>query len=187
MLRLRRDSHKAPPSDDADDPLTSKPETLPGPPISFDSRRQFRRNVISLSKRCLITSLSLSLLVLGLRIFSQRGELSHPEQRGFNAITILLGAFTSLGLGSMLGHLGSMLRWRLLARKKHKMQDVWEAKFLTEVLTNSNGRDIGRISACYAVSQRLSSAPFFTFDGMEIVPYNFHCHVISPREHYWKI
>ena len=57
------------------------------------------------------------------------GELSHAQQRGFNAITILLGAFASLGLGSMLGYLGSMLKWRLLAREKYKMQDVWDTNF----------------------------------------------------------
>jgi len=57
------------------------------------------------------------------------GKLSQAEQRGFNAITILLGSFASLGLGSMLGYLGSMLRWRLLARKKYKMQDVCGAHF----------------------------------------------------------
>ena len=65
---------------------------------------------------------------IGLRVFSWMGKLSHMEQRGFNSITILLGALASLGLGSMLGHLGSMLRWRLLARKKYKMQDVCDAR-----------------------------------------------------------
>ncbi|PUU81916.1 hypothetical protein B9Z19DRAFT_888929, partial [Tuber borchii] len=90
----------------------------------FDSWKQFWRNMTSLSWRCLTTALSLSLLILGLRIFSRMGELSHKEQRGFNAITILLGSFASLGLGSVLGYLGSMLRWRLLARKKYKVQDI---------------------------------------------------------------
>ena len=75
------------------------------------------------------TALSLSLLIVGLHVFSQMDVLSQWEQYGFNAITILLGAFASLGLGSMLGYLGSMLRWRLLARKKYKMQDVCDAHF----------------------------------------------------------
>jgi len=84
--------------------------------------------MVSLSWRCLATALSLLLLIIGLRVFSQMGKLSRAEQRGFNAITILLGAFASLGLGSMLGYLGSMLRWRLLARKKYKMEDVCDAR-----------------------------------------------------------
>lgn len=120
------DSHSCPLDDYSDKLLTPKPEKLPKPLISFNSREQFWRNILALSWRCLTTVLSLSLLILGLRIFSQKGELSHKEQRGFNAITILLGAFASLGLGSILGHLGSMVRWRLLARKKYKMQDVCE-------------------------------------------------------------
>jgi len=83
--------------------------------------------MISLSGRCLTTALSLSFLILGLLIFSRIGLLSQMEQYGLNAITILLSALASLGLGSMLGYLGSMLRWRLLARKKYKMRDVCDA------------------------------------------------------------
>ncbi|KAG0125891.1 hypothetical protein HOY82DRAFT_492264 [Tuber indicum] len=101
-----------------------KPAEKSPTPLTFDSRDQFFWNMISLSGRCLTTALSLSFLVLGLLIFSRMGELSRWEQRGFNTITILLSAFASLGLGSMLGYLGSMLRWPLLARKKYKMQDV---------------------------------------------------------------
>ncbi|PWW73371.1 hypothetical protein C7212DRAFT_288142 [Tuber magnatum] len=124
MSSSRSDSHLPPPYGDADDPLISKPEKPPTLPISFDSREQFWWRVISLSGRCLTTALSLSFLVLGLVIFSRMGELSRWEQRGFNAITILFSAFASLGLGSELGYLGSMLRWPLLARKKYNMQDI---------------------------------------------------------------
>ncbi|CUS10972.1 unnamed protein product [Tuber aestivum] len=123
MSSLRSDSHH-PPSDDVDDPLILKLEKPLTLPMSFDSREQFWWNILSLSGRCLTTALSLSFLVLGLLIFSRMGELSLWEQRGFNAITILLSAFASLGLGSMFGYLGSMLRWPLLARAKYKMQDI---------------------------------------------------------------
>jgi len=116
-----------PPSDDADDPLISEPKESPRPPISFDSWEQFQWHLINLSGRCLTTALSLSILILGLLFFSRMGVLSKLEQYGFNAITILLGAFASLGLGSLLEYLGSMLRWRLLAMTKYKMQDVWDA------------------------------------------------------------
>ncbi|CUS12367.1 unnamed protein product [Tuber aestivum] len=124
MSSSRPDSHHPPSYDDADDPLISKTEKPAALPISFDSREQFWWNMISLSGRCLTTALSLSLLVMGLLIFSRMGELSRWEQRGFNTITILLSAFASLGLGSMLGYLGSMLRWPLLARGKYRMQDI---------------------------------------------------------------
>ena len=124
------DSHH-PLSDDVDDPLMSKPEMSGKPLISlnFDSQKQFWSNMISLSWRCLTTVFSLSLLIIGLHSFSRMGKLSRMEQRRFNAITILLGAFASLGLGSLLGYLGSMLRWSLLARRKYKMQDVRYAEF----------------------------------------------------------
>ena len=121
--------HHPPVYDNADDPLISKPEKPPKPPILFDSWEQFQWHLISLSGRCLTTALSLSLLILGLLIFSQIGVLNRWQQYGFNTITILLSAFASLGIGSMLGYLGSMLRWRLLARKKYKMQDVCDAHY----------------------------------------------------------
>jgi len=123
------ESHHPPTADGVDDPLISKPGKSVKPPISFDSQKQFWSNMISLSWRCLTTVFSLSLLMIGLHAFSRMGKLSRTEQRGFNAITILLSAFASLGLGSLLGYLGSMLRWSLLARKKYKMQDVRDAKF----------------------------------------------------------
>ena len=138
MSSSSSDSRHPPPYDDADDPLVSKPEKSPRPPISFDSWKQFRWHLISLSGRCLTTALSLSFLILGLEMFSRIGLLSQMEQYGFNAITILLSAFTSLGLGSMLGYLGSMLRWRLLARKKYKMQDVCDAHFKLTLWPNFN-------------------------------------------------
>lgn len=129
MSSSHSDSHHPPPYDDADDPLISKLEKSANLPISFNSWEQFQWHLISLSGRCLTTALSLSFLILGLMFFSQMGVLSHMEQYGFNALTILLSAFASLGLGSMLGYLGTMLRWRLLSRKKYKMQDVCDAHF----------------------------------------------------------
>ena len=39
-------------------------------------------------------------------------------------LSILFTGSASLGLGSLLGYLGSMLRWPLLARTMYKMQDV---------------------------------------------------------------
>ena len=78
-----------------------------------------------LLRRFLITSLSLVLLVITLLGFSKLQRLTKWEQRGFNTLSILLPGMASLGLGSLIGHLGSMLRWPLLARTTYKMQDVW--------------------------------------------------------------
>ncbi|KAG0635126.1 hypothetical protein HOY80DRAFT_1140123 [Tuber brumale] len=63
-----------------------------------------------------MTFFSLVLLVICLREFSQLQALSKWEQRTFNTLSILLTAIASLGLGSLLRHLGSMLRWPLIAR-----------------------------------------------------------------------
>ncbi|KAG0634062.1 hypothetical protein HOY80DRAFT_1100907 [Tuber brumale] len=63
-----------------------------------------------------MTFFSLVLLVICLRAFSQLQALSEWEQRTFNTLSILLTAIASLGLGSLLRHLGSMLRWPLFAR-----------------------------------------------------------------------
>ena len=128
MSSSRPNSHNPPHHGVVGDALISKQGKSPGPPILFGSREQLWRNMISLSTRCLTSALSLSLLIIGLRVFSRLGKLSDMEQRGFNSITILLSALASLGLGSTLGHLGSMLRWRLLARKKYKIQDVCDAR-----------------------------------------------------------
>ncbi|KAG0634063.1 hypothetical protein HOY80DRAFT_1100913, partial [Tuber brumale] len=90
----------------------------------FDSNEQSRRNRILLLRGFLLTFFALVLLVICLRVFSQLHPLSKWQQRAFNALSILLTAIASLGLGSLLGHLGSMLRWPLLARTVYQMQDV---------------------------------------------------------------
>ncbi|KAG0635127.1 hypothetical protein HOY80DRAFT_1094826 [Tuber brumale] len=90
----------------------------------FSSNDQPRRNHILLARKFSLTFFSLILLVICLRAFSQLRLLSKWEQRCFNTLSILLTAIASLGLGSLLGHLGSMLRWPLLARTVYKMQDV---------------------------------------------------------------
>ncbi|KAF2262562.1 hypothetical protein CC78DRAFT_606095 [Lojkania enalia] len=56
--------------------------------------------------------------------FSQMGNLSRWEKRWFNVLTILFSSLVSLMLGSLLGLLGNMLRWPLLARKAHEPMDV---------------------------------------------------------------
>jgi hypothetical protein len=72
-----------------------------------------------------ILALLFNVLVVGtLYSFSQMGNLSRWEKRWFNVLTILFLSMVSLMMGSLLGLLGSMLRWHLLARKPHKPRDV---------------------------------------------------------------
>ncbi|PVH97868.1 hypothetical protein DM02DRAFT_657854 [Periconia macrospinosa] len=56
--------------------------------------------------------------------FSLKGVLSSWETRWFNALNILFSSLVSLSVGSLLGLLGTMLRWPLLARKLHTPVDV---------------------------------------------------------------
>ncbi|CUS15585.1 unnamed protein product [Tuber aestivum] len=90
----------------------------------FNSKNQSHRNIVVLVQRFFLTSFSLASLVVSLWAFSRIHQLSKWEQRSFNTLSILLTAIASLGLGSLLGHLGSMLRWPLLARTMYQMQDV---------------------------------------------------------------
>ncbi|KAG0137915.1 hypothetical protein HOY82DRAFT_666824 [Tuber indicum] len=86
------------------------------PTKQFSSDDQPRRNHILLARGFSMTFLALVLLVICLWAFSKKQPMSKWEQRSFNTLSILLTAIASLGLGSLLGHLGSMLRWPLLAR-----------------------------------------------------------------------
>ena len=90
----------------------------------FNSNDQSHRNLIALARGFLQTLLALVLLVICLWQFSKSQFLNKWEQRAFNMLSILLSAIASLGLGSLLGYLGSMLRWPLLARTMYQMQDV---------------------------------------------------------------
>ncbi|KAG0634068.1 hypothetical protein HOY80DRAFT_1100936 [Tuber brumale] len=90
----------------------------------FSSDDQPRRNHILLARGFSMTFLALVLLVVCLWAFSKKHPMSKWEQRSFNTLSILFTAIASLGLGSLLGHLGSMLRWPLLARTVYQMQDV---------------------------------------------------------------
>ncbi|PUU83783.1 hypothetical protein B9Z19DRAFT_1038355 [Tuber borchii] len=94
------------------------------PPKSFSSNAGFRKDLIVLLWRFFLTSLSLAILVMNLWGFSKWKPLTKWEQRSYNTISILATGMATLGLGSLLGYLGSMLRWPLLARTIHQMRDV---------------------------------------------------------------
>ncbi|KAG0137921.1 hypothetical protein HOY82DRAFT_512807 [Tuber indicum] len=95
-----------------------------GPRKPFSSGDQPRRNRILLARGFSMTFLAFVLLAICLWTFSKKHPMSKWEQRSFNTLSILLTAIASLGLGSLLGHLGSMLRWPILARTVYQMQDV---------------------------------------------------------------
>ncbi|PWW74540.1 hypothetical protein C7212DRAFT_209427, partial [Tuber magnatum] len=85
---------------------------------SFSCDDQSRRNFVVVVRGFLVTFFALILLLICLRTFSRGQWLSKWEQRSFNTLSILLTAIASLGLGSLLGYLGSMLRWPRLARTR---------------------------------------------------------------------
>lgn len=104
-------------------------EPLANPPRektlkSFSSTSGLHRDLMVLLRRFLLASLSLVLLIVALWGFSKLQRLNKWEQHFINTVSLLLTAMASLGLGSPLGYLGSMLRWPLLAGTTHKMQDV---------------------------------------------------------------
>src|SRR5690242_3676985 len=75
----------------------------------------------------LVVSFAVSIVVV-LYMFQQKGSLSSYERRWFNALTLLFTALISLSVGSLLGFLGSMIRWPLLAARSHSPRQVslWE-------------------------------------------------------------
>ena len=66
--------------------------------------------------------------------FSLKGVLSRWEKRWFSALAILLSSMLSLSTGSLLGLLGSMVRWPLLARKLYTPVDVSLSSIIDIVL-----------------------------------------------------
>ncbi|CUS15094.1 unnamed protein product [Tuber aestivum] len=98
-----------------------------GSPLIEDSSRQKNHGRLfwmEMSWRFALGLLFNIFIVLILYTFSQKGNLSRWEKRWFNALTISFSSLVSLMLGSLLGLLGSMLRWQLLARKLHNPMDV---------------------------------------------------------------
>ncbi|KAK5659835.1 hypothetical protein OQA88_13298 [Cercophora sp. LCS_1] len=63
-------------------------------------------------------------IVIVLHMYQQKGSLSSDDRRWFNALTLLFTALISLSVGSLLGLLGSMIRWPLLATRSHSPRDV---------------------------------------------------------------
>lgn len=92
--------------------------------VSNERQDHYRKNVRCIVRKLLATCLLIALLIVCLWMFSRMGHLKRPDQRGFNALAILLTGTMSLCIGSVLTYLGSMIRWPLLARTAHKAVDV---------------------------------------------------------------
>lgn len=97
------------------------PPPLVRPSRTGPGRRLFRAGI---AWRFASTVFFGYLLVLVLYMFKQKDKLGVWEKRWFNTLTILLSAIVSLLLGSLLGLLGSMLRWSLLAWEEHTPREV---------------------------------------------------------------
>ncbi len=89
--------------------------------LGIHNRRFF---LVHISWRLATSMVFGALLGVVLHIFEDIGILDPWQRRGFNTLAILLSSTISLSLGSLLGLLGSMLRWPLLARVGHTPQDV---------------------------------------------------------------
>lgn len=74
--------------------------------------------------RCGASLVLCIILAVILFVFERMGVLDKWERRGFNTLSILLSSLVSLSLGSLLGLLGGMLRWPLLARGPASPRDV---------------------------------------------------------------
>lgn len=97
--------------------------------ISRQRHDRFHQDLRSIMRRFLATCVAIILLVICVFEFSKMGHLKKRDQRGFNALAILLTGTMSLCIGSLLGYLGSMMRWPILARAAHNAADVFALDF----------------------------------------------------------
>jgi hypothetical protein len=105
-------------------PEATNPVSLISPEVSNGKRNHGHLFWLEICWRLASALLLSILIVVILYTFSKKGNLSRWEKRWFNVLTILFSSLVSLMVGSLLGVLGSMLRWQLLARKSHKPIDV---------------------------------------------------------------
>ncbi|GAB1312059.1 hypothetical protein MFIFM68171_02269 [Madurella fahalii] len=83
------------------------------------------RHFLCKAVRRFVSALVFSILiVVVLHVFQGKGKLSNWDKRGFNTLTILFSSLVSLLVGSLLGLLGGMIRWRLLAWNENTPLDV---------------------------------------------------------------
>ncbi|KAK6496291.1 hypothetical protein TWF481_002316 [Arthrobotrys musiformis] len=90
------------------------------------TRRIHHQNIFwkEISWRFISALVFSAFIIVTLYKFSTLGNLSLWQKRGFHVVIILLSSFVSLLLGSLLGFLGCMIRWPLLARQENNPLDV---------------------------------------------------------------
>lgn len=106
----------------AGDPIATN--TGQGQRTEFDKHGQLMLNLTALSGRVLATAFAMCLFAVCLSEFSKMEPLSPEQSRWFNALAISITGITSLSLGSLVGYLGSIIRWPLLAEGTHSLRDV---------------------------------------------------------------
>ncbi|KAJ5031368.1 hypothetical protein PSV08DRAFT_173340 [Bipolaris maydis] len=107
--------------------LHRKKSTIPNDPHARPISRRMRHRRLFWIEICwrLMATLVFSITMIAvLHCFSLKGVLSRWEKRWFSALAILLSSMVSLSTGSLLGLLGSMIRWPLLARKLYTPVDA---------------------------------------------------------------
>jgi len=73
----------------------------------------------------LLSSLTLSVLIAVLLfVYDKKESLTQSDRRWFTVLAILVSSLVSLSVGSLLNLLGGMIRWPLLAAKRHRPNDV---------------------------------------------------------------
>ena len=79
---------------------------------------------LSIAWRLFSVQLFCGLILVVLLVFAKRESLSSEDKWHFNAFAILLSSLVSVSVGSLIGLLGSMLRWPILAAEDHSPRSV---------------------------------------------------------------
>ncbi|KAK0611296.1 hypothetical protein B0T14DRAFT_325418 [Immersiella caudata] len=103
--------------------LDDGPDILPPKEIRLRSCHWyiFRKNI---TWRVISTLISAVLVLVILYVFAAMANVDAWDRRLFSMLTILFPSLVSLSVGSLIGFLGSMMRWPLLANKSHSPLDV---------------------------------------------------------------
>ncbi len=80
-------------------------------------------------------------------------------KRVFNFLSILLIALIILGIGSMLNKIGSMVRWPLLARRSHRLDDVFSHGSSTQIFNAEKGKGRRPTAICITLISLQSCFP----------------------------
>lgn len=84
-------------------------------------RRDLAKRLLSI---VLVNCIMMGALMGCLRGFGIVKSLNTWEKRVFNALSLSITALVSIGIGSLVSEIGSMIRWPLLSREPHTLDDV---------------------------------------------------------------